>query len=170
MPTLRQFVLLGLLWAVIAWLTTAAWGMSAQKYGFADALTRYYALRAPLVGAVMGVVWAPLLCAGMLPGRASALAHRARGLAVERPTLRLFRLLQGATVGQLVGATTTVALLFLWPSDMQNTRMDALKWGGVFWKLYWWLFVPCSAVAGVLSVTIALRTARPPAPRPPPEP
>ena len=67
-------------------------------------------------------------------------------------------------------ATTTVALLFLWPSDMQNTRMDALKWGGVFWKLYWWLFVPCSAVAGVLSVTIALRTARPPAPRPPPEP
>lgn len=153
-------MLLGLLWAVLAWLTTAAWGMSAQDYTFSDAFTRYYAIRAPLVGAVSGILWAPVLCAGMIPGRASALAHRPAGLAVERPTRWLLRGLQGALVGQLVGTTATFALLFLWPNDMQNTRMDALKWGGVFWRVYWWLFVPCSAVAGVLSVTIALRTGR----------
>ncbi len=160
MPSLRQFLLLALLWAVLSWLTTAAWGIAAQNYAFTDAFTRYYALRAPLVGAAAGVIWAPALCAGMIPGRASAIAHRSAGLAVERPTRWLMRGLQGAFVGQLVGTTATFALLFLWPNDMQNTRMDALKWGGVFWRVYWWLFVPCSAVAGVLSVTIALRTGR----------
>lgn len=157
MPSVRQFLLLALLWACMAWFTTAIWGVVAQHYGFADALTRYYALRAPLVGAVSGVVWAPVLCAGMLPGRASALVHRAPGLAVERRTRLILRGMQGVVVGQLVGASATVALLFLWPNDMQNTRMDALKWTGVFWKLYWWLFIPAGALAGMLSVWIALR-------------
>lgn len=152
---------------MLAWLTTAFWGVVAQKYDFADALTRYYAVRAPVVGALSGIVWAPVLCAGMLPGRASALAHRAAGLAVERPTRWLWRGIQGVMVGQLVGATATFALLFLWPNDMQNSRMDALKWGGVFWSTYWWIFVPCSAVAGVLSVTIAVRTGRLARPRNP---
>lgn len=153
-------MLLGVLWALIAWLTTAAWGVAAQNYGFADALTRYYAVRAPLVGGIAGIVWGPVLCAGMLPGRASALAHRAPGLAVERPTRWIFRGVQGAIVGQLVGTTTTFTLLFLWPNDMQNSRMDALKWAGVFWKLYWWLFIPACAIAGVLSVLVAVRGAR----------
>lgn len=161
MPSLRQFVLLAALWAAVAWLTTALWGVAAQNYGFADALTRYYAVRAPLVGALAGMLWAPVLCAGMLPGRASALADRPAGLAVERPTRWIFRGIQGAVVGQLVGASATAALLFLWPNDMQNTRMEALKWAGVFWKVYWWLFIPCGAVAGVLSVLVAVRVRRP---------
>lgn len=156
-PTLRQFVLLAALWGLLAWFTTALWGVVAQNHGFADSLTRYYAVRAPVVGAVAGILWAPILCAGMLPGRASALADRAPGLAVERPTRWLFRGIQGAVVGQLVAGSATFALLFLWPNDMQNTRMDALKWAGVFWRVYWWLFIPCGAVAGVLSVLIALR-------------
>jgi hypothetical protein len=162
MPSLRQFVLLGALWAAMAWVTTAIWGMAAQHFGLAESFTRYYALRAPLVGAFAGVAWGPVLCAGMLPGRASALAHRAPGLAVERPTRWMLRGLQGVVVGQLVAASVTVALLFLWPNDLQNTRFEALKWTFVFWKLYWWLFIPCGALAGVLSVTIARRTARPP--------
>ena len=157
MPSPRQLLLLALLWAVVGWLTTAAWGVIAQNYGFADALTRYYALRAPAVGAMAGLVWAPILCAGMLPGRASALADRAPGLAVERPTRWIFRGLQGAVVGQLVGASATFVLLFLWPNEMQNTRMDALKWAGVFWRVYWWLFIPCGALAGLLSVLIAVK-------------
>ena len=160
MPSLRQFVLLAILWAIVAWVTTAVWGVVAQHYGFADALTRYYAIRAPVVGAIAGIVWAPVLCAGMLPGRASALANRAPGLAVERPTRFLLRGMQGILVGQLVGASATVALLFLWPNDMQNTRMDAIKWAGVFWKLYWWVFIPFGAIAGTLSVWIALRGGR----------
>lgn len=160
-PSLRQLVLLSALWGLIAWFTTAVWGVVAQNYGFADALTRYYAVRAPVVGAVFGALWAPILCAGMLPGRASALADRPPGLAVERRTRWLLRGVQGAVVGQLVGASATIALLFLWPNDMQNTRMDALKWAGVFWRVYWWLFIPCGALAGVLSVLIALRGGRP---------
>lgn len=160
MPSPRQAVLLALLWGVVGWLTAAAWGVLAQNYGFADALTRYYAVRAPLVGAGAGLAWAPVLCLGLLPGRASALADRAAGLAVERPTRALFRGLQGAVVGQLVGASATIVLLFLWPNEMQNSRMDAFKWAGLFWRVYWWLFIPCGAVAGWLSVLVA-RHARP---------
>jgi hypothetical protein len=161
MPSVRQFLLLGALWALGAWLIAAAWGVAAQHFGLADSFTRYYAVRAPLVGGVAGVLWAPVLCAGMLPGHASAFAHRPAGLAVERPTRWILRGLQGVAVGQLVGASATIALLFLWPNDMQNTRMDAFKWGVVFWRLYWWLFVPGGALFGVLSVTIALRSGRP---------
>jgi hypothetical protein len=38
--------------------------------------------------------------------------------------------------------------------------MDAIKWTGVFWKLYWWVFIPFGALAGTLSVWIALRGGR----------
>jgi hypothetical protein len=160
MPTARQLAMLCALWGLMAWLTTAVWGMIAQKHGFADALQQYYAVRAPLVGAFAGAVWAPVLCAGMLPGRASAMAGRVPGLAVESRTRRVFRGVQGAVVGQLVGATATLLLLLIWPNDMQNTRMDAFKWAKVFWGLYWYIFVPAGAVAGVLSVWVAVRFGR----------
>lgn len=160
MPSVRQVLLLAGLWSVMAWLTTAVWGVIAQDFGFAEALEAYYALRAPIVGAVAGTLWAPVLCAGHLPGRASALAHRPAGMAVESRTRRLFRVLQGAAVGQLVGVSATFALLFLWPNDMQSSRMDAVKWAKVFWGLYWYVFVPACAVAGVLSVWVAVRYGR----------
>lgn len=157
MPSFRQALLLALLWALIAWLTTTAWSLRAQQAELVAAATHYYALRAPFVGAFVGLVWAPVLCRGYLPGRASALAGRAAGLAVETRTRQIFRLLQGAVIGQLVGASGTVVLLLLWPNDMQNTRMDAFKWAAVFWKLYWWLFIPTGAIAGMLSNYVARR-------------
>jgi hypothetical protein len=64
-------------------------------------------------------------------------------------------------VGQLVGASATFLLLFFWPSDLQDTRMDAFKWAKAVWGLYWYLFVPAAAVAGTLSVRIAVATGRP---------
>jgi hypothetical protein len=161
MPTARQFAILCSLWGLMAWLTTAVWGMDQQNLAFGDALRQYYAIRAPLVGAFAGAVWAPVLCAGMLPGRASALAGRVPGLSVESPTRRLFRVVQGAVVGQLVGVTVTLLLLLIWPNDMQNTRMDAFKWAKVFWGLSWEIFVPAGALAGVLSVWVAVRFGRP---------
>lgn len=137
MPNLRQTVLLCILWAAVAWLTTAAWGMIAQDAGFGDSLTKYYAIRAPLVGAVAGAAWAPILCG--LPG-----GRRWR-----------LRLVQGAVAGQLVGSSATCLLLFLWPNEMQNDRMDAFKWAKTFWALYWYVFIPAGVVAGVLSIWIA---------------
>jgi hypothetical protein len=161
MPTVRQLATLAALWGVVAWLVAAAWGVMAQQAELGDAFTRYYAIRAPFVGAVAGLVWAPVLTLGALPGRASALAGRRPGLAVERRTRQVLRVLQGLVTGQLIGATATFMLLFLWPNDMQNTRMDALKWGVLFWRLYWYLFVPCGALAGLLSVWVAMAHARP---------
>lgn len=153
-PSLRQFLLQALLWAVVAWLVGGLWAFKAQSAEIGEALTRYYSVRAPLVGAVAGVLWAPLLLRGTLPGRASRLAGRPRGLAVERRTRLLLRLLQGAVVGQMIGATATVMLLVVWPNDMQNTRWDAFKWGFVFWKLYWYLFIPSGTIAGMLALGV----------------
>lgn len=154
---MRQFLLLALLWGLIAWGTAAFWAMTSGETEFAVAIEHYYAVRAPLVGSLAGMAWAPLLCWGYIPGRASQLAGRAVGLAVESRTRHLFRVVQGAVVGQLVGLTMTIALLFIWPNDMQNDRSDAFKWAFVFWKLYWWIFVPAGAVAGMLSVAVARR-------------
>jgi hypothetical protein len=166
MPAPRQFLMLALLWALVGWGTGALWAMRAADVALGAALGHYYAIRAPLVGALAGVLWAPVLCRGSLPGRASALAGRAAGLAVESRTRRIFRVVQGAVVGQLVGVSMTVVLLLLWPNEMQNTRWDAFKWAYVFWKLYWWLFVPAGAVAGMVSVAVARRWRHPPKPRP----
>lgn len=157
MPSPRQFLLLALLWALLGWGTGALWAMRASDVALAAALGHYYAVRAPLVGAIAGAIWAPILCRGYVPGRASALAGRAAGLAVESRTRRLFRFLQGAVIGQVVGLSMTIALLVIWPNEMQNSRWDAFKWAFVFWKLYWWLFVPAGALAGMLSVAVARR-------------
>lgn len=166
MPNPRQLVILSLLWGLVAWLVAAAWGVMAQQAAMGDALTRYYAVRAPLVGALAGILWAPVLTLGALPGRASALAGRRAGLAVERRTRWILRGIQGVVTGQAIGASATFMLLFIWPNDMQNTRMDALKWGVVFWRLYWYLFIPTGALAGVISVWVAGIWARRPDPVP----
>lgn len=160
-PSLRQVVLLSALWAVAAWLVTALWGIAAQEQGFADALTAYYAVRAPVVGAVGGALWAPFLVNLPLNRAPSAVGGPEIRLAVEPRTRRALRVIQGVLVGQAMGATVTILLLFLWPNDYQNDRMDALKWGLLFWKLYWYLLPPSGAVVGVLSVWIAVRRPRP---------
>lgn len=154
MPQPRHLVILALLWGLVAWLVAAAWGVMARQAELGDALTQYYAVRAPLVGAVAGMLWAPVLTLGAIPGRASALAGRPAGFAVERRTRWVFRGVQGVLTGQLIGATATFMLLFIWPNDMQNSRMDALKWGALFWRLYWYLFIPTGAVAGLVSVVV----------------
>ncbi len=162
MPKPGQFLILALLWGAVAWSVAAAWGVMAKQAEVGNALTQYYALRAPLVGAVAGMLWAPLLTLGALPGRASALAGRPAGFAVESRTRWVFRGLQGVVVGQLIGATATFLLLFIWPNEMQNTRMDALKWGALFWRLYWYLFIPAGAVAGLISVVVTRKGGRRP--------
>lgn len=158
MPSLRQFVLLAAVWAATLWVGTVIWALVAQETPVGDALHTYYALRAPLVGAVSGVLWAPLLCTGWLPGRAASLAGRRAGLAVEHGTRMVSWGLQGVLVGHLLGATATVLLLFLWPADNPWSSIDsAVRWSMLFWKAYWYLFVPCCTVAGVTSVWVAVR-------------
>lgn len=154
MPTARQFLLQALLWALVAWLVSALWALKAPGVEVAEALTRYYSLRAPVAGALTGLVFTPLLCMGNLPGRASALAHRSRGLAVERPTRLLLRTLQGAVLGQVVGASATALLLLMWPNENWNTRWDALKWAAFFWKTDWYIFIPSGVLFGGLAVWV----------------
>lgn len=85
MPTLRQYLFLALLWALVAWLTVGGWtyavcdperparwcepGMIAGHGRIFAVLKAYYVSRAPIVGAVMGLVAAPALtaCTPTLP-------------------------------------------------------------------------------------------------------
>ncbi|MSP56881.1 MAG: hypothetical protein EXR69_14950 [Myxococcales bacterium] len=160
MPSLRQFALLAGLWAAVAWVTSAVWGVHDLHQSWREAFFHYYAVRAPFVGALSGVLWAPVLCAGMVPGRASALAGRPVGLAVERRTRLWVRALQGSITGILVGPTGTVLSLLIWPNDSQNSRWEAFKWGGFIWYSDWKIFVPAGTIAGILSVWVALRLRR----------
>lgn len=161
MPTLRQFTLLALLWAVVAWVTSTVWAVYDLHSTFAEALTHYYTVRAPLVGAIAGVLWAPILCARIVPGRPSRLAGRAPGLAVESRTRGLILGAQGIVTGVLIGPTGTILSLLIWPNDVQNSRWEAFKWGALIWYSDWWIFVPAGTAAGVLSVWVALRLRRP---------
>lgn len=146
------------MWAVIAWYTLAVWAMKASDVDLGDAFGHYYAIRAPLVGAIMGLVWSPIFALGYHPTRLRNAHDEGRDLFAEDSTFRhWFRFVRGAFFGQLVGASISFVLLFLWPNEMQNTRWDALKWAAAFWKLYWYMFVPAAGIAGALSVWMALR-------------
>jgi len=157
-PSFRQLVLIAIVWATVAWYTVAVWAMKAVDAPFSEAFSTFYALRAPVVGAVMGILCSPVFALGYQPRRLRLGHDEGRDLFIDDARLRHgLRLLRGAFVGQLVGAAATFTLLFLWPNQMQNTRWDALKWGFTFWGLYWYMFVPAAAAAGALSVLMAMR-------------
>jgi hypothetical protein len=163
-PSFRQLALICVVWATIAWYTVAMWSLRSASLDaemlaqIPEAFTHFYALRAPVVGAVAGLVWAPVFSLGYHPGRVVPGHDEGRDVVAEDPHHRhRWRFIRGAIFGQFVGATATFALLFLWPNEMQNSRWDAVKWGLVFWRLNWFLFVPAAAGAGVLSVWMSMR-------------
>lgn len=157
-PSRRQLALICLVWAVVAWYTVAVWTWKTTDTGWAGAFGTPYAVRAPLVGAVMGLLWSPLFVLGYQPARVLFAAAMGRDPVAEDTTRRhVGRHFRGAILGQLVGASISLALLALWPIELMNSRWDAVKWVAVFWKLYWYLFVPAGALAGAASVAMAAR-------------
>lgn len=156
-PSFRQLVLICLVWAVVAWYTVAVWSMKANNAELADAFSSHYAVRAPMVGALVGLFWSPIFALGYHPGRLRSAHLEGRDLFNEdSPRRHWLRFIRGALIGQLVGASITLVLLAAWPFEMMNSRLDAVKWAAVFWKLYWYLFAPAAAFAGVGSVFTAL--------------
>ena len=164
-PSFRQLVVICVLWGTVAFYTAAMWtykttspdiGTLAER--ISTATSSFYAVRSPLMGVLAGLLWSPVFSWGYHPHRLRPGHEEGRDVATE-DTFRqhAVRYLRGAFVGQFVGATATFGILFVWPNEMQNTRWDAIKWGLVFWKLYWYLFVPAAAFAGVLSVWMSLR-------------
>jgi hypothetical protein len=88
MPTVRQFLVLAVLWALVAWLVVGGWTWkmcpdpdSAARWcdvqelrargALLHAATAYYVVRAPIVGAAMGLFAAPSLtaCTPRIPNR-----------------------------------------------------------------------------------------------------
>lgn len=124
MPTLRQYVLLALLWAVVAWATVAGWTYSMcdpermARWCDAKAIARdgrlfaamdaFYVMRAPVVGALMGLFAAPSLTA----------------CTPTLPTLRKF-ILQG-----LIWGVATLATVAHWHqvSELTEATRAYLPW------------------------------------------
>jgi hypothetical protein len=157
-PSRRQLALICLVWAVVAWYTVAVWAWKATDTDFAGAFGNHYAARAPIIGAVMGFLWSPLFVLGYHPARVLMGFEAGRDpIAEDTAGRHVGRYFRGAVLGQFVGASISLALLALWPIEMMNSRWDALKWAGVFWKLYWYMFVPAAAIAGAGSVAMAAR-------------
>lgn len=164
---MRQLALICLVWAVVAWYTVAVWAMATNATEGVGAFAHYYAIRAPLIGALMGLVWSPVFALGYHPKRLRHGHDAGRDLFAEDHGWRHWmRFLRGAALGQLVGASISFLLLYFWPTELQHTWKDAIKWAAVtdaikwaavFWRLYWYLFVPAAGVAGVVSVWMALR-------------
>lgn len=163
-PSLRQLLLICLVWAAVAWYTVAVWAMKATDTGWTSAFSYFYAVRAPAVGALMGLLWSPVFALGYHPRRLKAAHVEGRDVFAEDTRMsHWLRFADGAINGQLVGASISFVLLYLWPIEMQNTRLEAIKWAAVFWKLYWYMFVPAAGFAGVTSVWMALRHRETPA-------
>lgn len=164
-PSFRQLAVICIVWATVAFYTVVVWTLKATppiQGTLAEqipvAMTGFYAIRAPLVGALAGFLWSPVFSLGYHPRRLLPGHEEGRDVSNEdTPWRHAMRYFRGAVIGQFVGATATFGILFLWPNEMQNTRWDAIKWGLVFWKLYWYLFVPAAVLAGVLSVWMAVR-------------
>ena len=131
MPSLRQLLILVVIWALAGWLTVSFVMVKSVNAGYLEALTRYYSVRAPLVSAGVALLTAPLLASG---GFARAAVGPSRKWAL--------RLLQGAILGNLVAIAVTILLLFLWPNEMQNGRLDAVRWSGFYWYNYGWVLSP----------------------------
>ncbi len=133
------------LWTVVGWLSASVVMAATLETGNVLAPTHYYAGRSALVGMVLGGVGAPLWSGGGI----------AR-FAVSRKRQWVIRMVQGAVLGVMLGLVGTFALLYIWPNGAQNTRLEALKWGGFFWYNYWWVLTPASVFGGVISAIIAV--------------
>lgn len=153
LPSLRQLLAICFCWALVAWICATALVLRASDRSLAEALTWYYAVRAPFIGAILAGIWAPALgvdvgswASGRFPRRAAL----ARALA---------NMLQGALTGLFIGVFGTFFLLFFWPNDMQSSRWDALKWTLFYWHSHTVLMLPASLLTGVFSGWLSRRLA-----------
>jgi hypothetical protein len=126
-----------LVWALVAWLTAAFLSMRLGDRAWIDALTWYYAVRAPLIATVLALPFAPLLCKEPLEGKLHLIFPRR-----ARITRIFLWSIQNAVLGLLMGILGTFLLLFCWPNDAQNQRIDAYKWVAFYWYNHGILLVP----------------------------
>lgn len=152
MPSLRQILAVIGVWVVVAWAAAAALSLRLEERSWWEAVTWYYSLRAPLVATVLAVMASPMLC--KQPGEGWIQLRFPRR---DRLARMLLWVTQSSVVGLLVGTLGTFLLLFLWPNDAQNQRIEAYKWAGFYWYNHPLLFAPATLVGGLGSSWLARR-------------
>lgn len=138
----RAFGVSALGWGLVGWGAAASLALR-NDYGLWGALTWAYAVRAGGVGLVLGAISAPALAAPLGFGLPIRLPTRAAlavwlGLGAQR-----------GVIGLILAVLGTFALLYAWPNEMQNERIDALKWTGFFWTSHRDMLLPASVGGGI---------------------
>ncbi len=146
MRSFRTVIGVALLWALVAWLAAAGLALRISDRSVGDALLWYYAVRAPLVGPPVALLLAPLL-GRRLDGKWMELRFPRRA----RLARAMLQGIAGLLWGLITGLSGTFLLLFLWPNDAQNGRLDAVKWAGFYWYNHWILLVPLAWITGSVS-------------------
>lgn len=153
-PPARAVLGLALGWGLLGWGAAAVLALQ-NDHQFPDALWWSYALRSLVIGAGAGGLGSPLLCAplgmGWLPVQMPVRATLAGFMGM---------LVQRAVIGLVIGVIGTFVLLFVWPNEMQNDRLDALKWTGFFWTTHRAVMLPAAMGGGVLGGWAGGRLAR----------
>lgn len=143
MPSLRTVLAVAFLWAVVAWLAAAGLALRISDRSWLEALKWYYALRAPVVAVPSALLLAPLL-GRRLDGRWVELRFPRRA----RLARAMLRLISGLLWGLVTGLLGTFLLLYCWPNDAQNHRLEAWKWVGFYWYNHGIFLIPSAWLVG----------------------
>ncbi len=146
MRSFRTVIAVALLWALVAWLAAAGLALRISDRGVVDALLWYYAVRAPLIAPPAALGLAPLL-GRPLDGRWVDLRFPRRA----RLARAMLRGVAGLLWGLVTGLVGTFLLLFVWPNDAQNGRLDAVKWVGFYWYNHGIFLIPMAWMVGSIS-------------------
>jgi Na+(H+)/acetate symporter ActP len=63
----------------------------------------------------------------------------------------MLRGIAGLLWGLVTGLVGTFLLLFVWPNDAQNGRLDAVKWVGFYWYNHGIFLIPMAWMVGAIS-------------------
>ena len=143
MASLRQHLGIGGLWAALAWLTAVLLSQQIAPRSIWESLSWSYALRAVPLGFLVGMLGTlgfcldPILWLNLRFPRRIQLATFVVGAA------------QGGLLGLCLGLLGTFLILFIWPNEAQNNRLDAWKWVVFYWTSHFSIFLPISILGGM---------------------
>jgi len=146
MARLRQHLGLGLLWAAMAWITAVILSQRIQTRPWIDSLLWTYSLRAIPLGFLLGILSAPLLCLDTAPWVSLRFPRR------KKLAMFLITSMQGGLIGLILGLACTFLVLFIWPNEAQNGRIDAFKWGAFYWVNHTLLLSTASLAGGASGI------------------
>lgn len=133
-----------LIWSLVGWIVAILLSFRLAERSFWEAITWYYAWRAPGVAFVLGFLFSPMF-QQYSPSEEGVRSRRSRFKRL------LWQGVRTVVPALLLSSFGLFLVLFIWPNDMQNSRFDAWKWCGFYWYHHSLLLGSAAVVGGILS-------------------